>query len=57
LEVREERGRLVMSKKRTTRDALDELYGILKLGRSTDDHHSHPNAAAGSILVARREGR
>lgn len=46
-----------MSKKRTTRDALDELYGILKLGRSTDDHHSHPNAAAGSILVARREGR
>jgi AbrB family looped-hinge helix DNA binding protein len=37
LEVREERGRLVMSKKRSSRDAIDELYGILKLGRSTDE--------------------
>jgi len=37
LEVREERGRLVMSKQKTPRDAIDELYGILKLGRSTDE--------------------
>jgi AbrB family looped-hinge helix DNA binding protein len=37
LEVREERGRLVMSKQNTSRDAIDELYGILKLGRSTDE--------------------
>lgn len=37
LEVREDRGRLVMSKQKTSRDAIDELYGILKLGRSTDE--------------------
>jgi AbrB family looped-hinge helix DNA binding protein len=37
LEVREERGRLVMSKQTTPRDAIDKLYGILKLGRSTDE--------------------
>jgi AbrB family looped-hinge helix DNA binding protein len=37
LEVREERGRLVMSKQKPSRDAIDELYGILKLGRSTDE--------------------
>ena len=37
LEVREERGRLVMSKQKPPRDAIDELYGILKLGRSTDE--------------------
>ena len=36
LEVQEERGRLVMSKQKS-RDAIDELYGILKLGRSTDE--------------------
>jgi len=36
LEVREERGRLVMSKQQS-RDAIDELYGILKLDRSTDE--------------------
>jgi len=36
LEVREERGRLVMCKEKPRRDAVDELYGILKLGRSTD---------------------
>jgi AbrB family looped-hinge helix DNA binding protein len=36
LEVREERGRLVMFKK-ANRDAIDKLYGILKLGRSTDE--------------------
>ncbi len=37
LDVKEERGRLVMSKKGPRRDAVDELYGILKLGRSTDE--------------------
>ena len=36
LDVREERGRLVMSKK-ANRDAIDKLYGILKPGRSTDE--------------------
>jgi len=36
LEVREERGRLVMSKQKN-RDAIDELYGILKLDRPTDE--------------------
>jgi len=37
LEVREERGRLVMSKQTRPEDAIDKLYGILKLGRSTDE--------------------
>jgi AbrB family looped-hinge helix DNA binding protein len=37
LEVREERGRLVMSKQTAPRDGIDDLYGILKLGRSTDE--------------------
>lgn len=37
LEVVEEQGRLVMSKKAKPQDAIDELYGILKLGRSTDE--------------------
>ena len=37
LEVREEHGRLVMAKQKATRDAIDELYGILKLDRSTDE--------------------
>jgi antitoxin PrlF len=37
LEVVEERGRLVMSKKAKPQDAIDTLYGILKLGRSTDE--------------------
>jgi AbrB family looped-hinge helix DNA binding protein len=37
LEVREERGRLVMSKQAPPRDAIDKLFGILKLGRSTDE--------------------
>ncbi len=37
LDVREERGRLVMTKHRPSRDAIDELYGILKLGRRTDE--------------------
>ena len=37
LEVREERGRLVMSKQARPHDAVDKLYGILKLGRSTDE--------------------
>lgn len=35
LEVKEERGRLVMSKQ-GRRDPVDELFGILKLGRPTD---------------------
>jgi len=37
LEVKEERGRLVMSKQARPHDAIDKLYGILKLGRSTDE--------------------
>jgi len=37
LEVKEEQGRLVMSKQEASRDAIDKLYGILKLGRSTDE--------------------
>jgi antitoxin PrlF len=36
LEVREERGRLIMSK-RASRDPFDKYLGILKLGRSTDE--------------------
>lgn len=36
LELREEKGKLVLSKS-DARDAIDELYGILKLGRSTDE--------------------
>jgi len=37
LEVREEHGNLIMSKQHPTRDSIDELYGILKLDRSTDE--------------------
>ena len=37
LEVKEENGRLVMSKQVKSQDAIDKLYGILKLGRSTDE--------------------
>jgi AbrB family looped-hinge helix DNA binding protein len=37
LEVKEEEGRLIMSKQLKPQDAIDELYGILKLGRSTDE--------------------
>jgi AbrB family looped-hinge helix DNA binding protein len=36
LEVKEERGRLVMTK-RVPRDAFDKYFGILKLGRTTDE--------------------
>jgi AbrB family looped-hinge helix DNA binding protein len=36
LEMWEERGRLVMSK-RISRDPFDKCFGILKLGRRTDD--------------------
>lgn len=36
LEVREERGRLVLAKK-NLQDPVDRVYGILKLGRSTDE--------------------
>ena len=36
LDVREERGRLVMTK-RASRDPFDKYFGILKLGRSTDE--------------------
>jgi AbrB family looped-hinge helix DNA binding protein len=36
LDVREERGRLVMSK-RISGDPFDKYFGILKLGRRTDD--------------------
>jgi len=36
LEVREEGGRLVMSKRRA-QDPFDKYFGILKLGRRTDD--------------------
>ena len=37
LEIQEEHGRLVMSKQMTQRDAIDKVYGILKLDRSTDE--------------------
>ena len=37
LDVREERGRLVMSKHENRRDAIDKPYCILKLGRTTDE--------------------
>jgi len=37
LEVNEEHGRLVMTKQARPHDAIDKLYGILKLGRSTDE--------------------
>ena len=37
LEVREEQGCVVMSKLTMPRDAIDKLYGILHLGRSTDE--------------------
>jgi antitoxin PrlF len=36
LEVREERGRLVMTK-RFSEDPFDKYFGILKLGKRTDD--------------------
>jgi antitoxin PrlF len=36
LEVRERKGTVILVK-RNSRDALDELYGILKLGRRTDE--------------------
>ncbi len=36
LDFREEQGRLVASKV-TPEDPVERLYGILKLGRSTDD--------------------
>ncbi|HEV2416695.1 MAG TPA: AbrB/MazE/SpoVT family DNA-binding domain-containing protein [Terriglobia bacterium] len=36
LDVREDKGKLVLAK-RIRRDAIDELYGSLKLGRRTDD--------------------
>lgn len=36
LDFEEERGRLV-ARKVTLRDPTDELYGVLKLGRSTDE--------------------
>ena len=36
VQFREEPGRLVIEKT-LTRDALDELYGVLDLGRTTDE--------------------
>lgn len=36
LDVTEHKGNLVLAK-RSSRDAIDELYGILKLGRRTDE--------------------
>jgi antitoxin PrlF len=36
VEFREERGRLILEKA-MARDALDELYGVLDLGRGTDE--------------------
>jgi antitoxin PrlF len=40
LEVVEERGRLVIAKSETE-DPVEECYGILDLGRSTDDAIAH----------------
>jgi AbrB family looped-hinge helix DNA binding protein len=37
LEVKEDHGCLVMTKQANPHDAVDRLYGILKLGRSTDE--------------------
>jgi len=37
LEVREERGRLVMTKSRTSDDPFDKYFGIFDLGESTDE--------------------
>jgi antitoxin PrlF len=37
LEVREERGRLVMTKSRASEDAFDKYFGIFKQGRRTDE--------------------
>ena len=36
LDVRERKGTLILVKQ-NARDAVDELYGILKLGRRTDE--------------------
>lgn len=36
LDVNEDNGKLILAK-RNSRDAIDELYGILKLGRRTDE--------------------
>lgn len=36
LEVRDDRGRLIVTKAKR-RDPVDEVFGILKLGRSTDE--------------------
>lgn len=36
LDVREERGRLVMTK-RSSQDPFEKYFGILKLGRRTDE--------------------
>jgi antitoxin PrlF len=36
LEVHEDRGRLIMTK-RAARDPFDKYFGILKLGRRTDE--------------------
>ncbi|HET7212295.1 MAG TPA: AbrB/MazE/SpoVT family DNA-binding domain-containing protein, partial [Terriglobia bacterium] len=36
LEVSERKGTLILTK-RNSRDAVDDLFGILKLGRRTDD--------------------
>jgi antitoxin PrlF len=35
LEVREERGRLVMTKRLASIDPFDKYFGVFKLGRST----------------------
>ncbi len=37
LDVREERGRLVMTKKGASDDPFDKYFGIFKPGRRTDD--------------------
>jgi antitoxin PrlF len=37
LEVREERGRLVMTKQRPSTDPFDKYFGILSLGKTTDE--------------------
>jgi bifunctional DNA-binding transcriptional regulator/antitoxin component of YhaV-PrlF toxin-antitoxin module len=36
LEVKEEQGRIVLSRVGPPPDAIDNLFGILELGRSTD---------------------
>jgi AbrB family looped-hinge helix DNA binding protein len=47
LEFREERGRLIATKAASDSDPLEDVYGILELGRSTDATISKLRGKAG----------